>query len=541
MKDLGHFHHKLRTSSFFYSQFTPAAKVGMFFANNLVGNSMPELLRIEQINKSFGGIQALRDVSFSIEEGKVCALIGENGAGKSTLGKIIAGVERADSGTLFLDNEKFSPQDPLDAQRRGVAMIFQELDLFPNQSVAANLAMGNLKLMDKKQKVINRRILEKAARPWLDKVALHINSDIPLNTLPIAHIQLVAIARALSMDTRLIVMDEPTSALTEEAIETLFKTINKLTSQGVTIVYVSHKMEEIFRIAHSIVVMRDGEYIGTRLKDETNVNEIISMMVGRPFEAKIRGISHITEKSLLSVQNASTQKLSGISFELKSGEVLGIAGLVGSGRTELGRALFGLDDLREGNMNLHGKNYAPRSPRDAIKSGLGLIPEDRKKEGLFIQQSVSDNMAISIMEQNQRAGFILKNTIAANVADMIGKTRLKAANSKVGINTLSGGNQQKALVCRWLMVDPSVIFLDDPTRGVDVGAKEDIYEIIETLAVRGKGILFVSSELPELLRCASRIIVLHDGRIAGIVDAQKTDQHELMKLAMGYENTKEEM
>jgi ABC-type sugar transport system ATPase subunit len=500
---------------------------------------MPEILRIDNINKNFGGIRALRDVSFSIEKGKVCALIGENGAGKSTLGKIISGVERADSGTLFLDNEEFNPQDPMDAQRRGVSMIFQELDLFPNHSVAANLALGNLKLMNKNQKIVNKKVLEKAARPWLEKVALRINSDVPLNVLPIAHIQLVAIARALSMDTRLIVMDEPTSALTEEAAETLFNTIDNLTSQGVTVVYVSHKMDEIFRIAHSIVVLRDGEYIGTRLKEETNVNEIISMMVGRPFEAKTQSKSFITEKPVLSLQNVSTTKLSGVSFELKSGEVLGIAGHVGSGRTELGRLLFGLDVMLDGKMMLNDTFYAPHSPRDAMKAGFGLIPEDRKMEGLFIQQSVSDNMAISIMEENQRAGFIQKNAVAASVSDMIGKTRLKTANPRVSVNTLSGGNQQKALVCRWLMVDPNVVFLDDPTRGVDVGAKEDIYEIIESLAARGKGILFVSSELPELLRCASRIIVLHDGRIAGIVDAQKTDQHELMRLAMGYGNAEE--
>ncbi|MDR1252290.1 MAG: sugar ABC transporter ATP-binding protein [Treponema sp.] len=500
---------------------------------------MSELLRIERINKNFGGIQALRDVSFSIEAGKVCALIGENGAGKSTLGKIIAGVERADSGTLYLENEEFAPQNPLDAQRRGVAMIFQELDLFPNQSVAANLALGNLELMNKKQKIINRKILETTARPWLDKVGLHISSDLPLNTLPIAHIQMVAIARALSMNTRLVVMDEPTSALTEEAIEILFNTITRLTEQGVTVVYVSHKMDEIFRIAHSIVVMRDGEYIGARLKSETNVNEIISMVVGRPFEAKAQSSTHVTGETLLSVRNISTRKLSGVSFELKAGEVLGIAGLVGSGRTELGQVMFGLDDLLEGEMSFKGRSYAPRSPRDAMKTGFGLIPEDRKKEGLFIQQSVSDNMAISITEENQRMGFVLRESIAANVTDMIGKTRLKAATPRVGVNTLSGGNQQKALVCRWLMVDPTIIFLDDPTRGVDVGAKEDIYEIIGVLASRGKGIFFVSSELPELLRCANRIMVLHDGRIAGIVDAQKTDQHELMRLAMGYGNKKE--
>jgi ABC-type sugar transport system ATPase subunit len=499
---------------------------------------MPNLLRVEHIEKNFGGIRALRDVSFTIEAGKVCALIGENGAGKSTLGKIIAGVERADRGALFLAEEEYNPQNPLEAQRQGVAMIFQELDLFPNQSVAANLALGNLELMDKKQKLVNRRILEKAARPWLEKVGLTIGSDIPLGSLPIAHIQLVAIARALSMNTRLIVMDEPTSALTEEAAETLFSAIEKLTAHEVTVVYVSHKMDEIFRIADSIVVMRDGEYIGTRLKPETNINEIISMMVGRSFETGSQRTLHTTEKNLLAVRDLNTKKLSGISFELNEGEVLGIAGLVGSGRTELGQALFGLDYVRQGKMTMRGRLYAPRSPRDAMKAGLGLIPEDRKKEGLFIQQSVSDNMAISIMEENQRLGFIRRDAVANRVTDMIGKTRLKTANARVSVNTLSGGNQQKALVCRWLMVDPAIIFLDDPTRGVDVGAKEDIYEIIETLASRGKGILFVSSELPELLRCANRIMVLHDGRMAGIVDAQKTDQHELMRLAMGYGTAK---
>jgi ABC-type sugar transport system ATPase subunit len=495
---------------------------------------MPNLLQVEHINKNFGGIRALQDVSFPIEAGRVCALIGENGAGKSTLGKIIAGVERADSGTFFLNGEEYNPQTPLEAQKKGVAMIFQELDLFPNQSVAANLALGNLELMDKKQKLVNRRILEKAARPWLEKVGLTIGSDIPLGSLPIAHIQLVAIARALSMNTRLIVMDEPTSALTDEATEILFNTIGKLTEAGVTVIYVSHKMEEIFRIADSIAVMRDGKYIGTRKKSETNVNEIISMMVGRTFVAKPKQTIHTKTDVLLSVKDLYTKRLSGISFDLQAGEVLGIAGLVGSGRTELGEALFGLDYIQSGSISVKGRPYIPRSPRDAMKAGLGLIPEDRKKEGLFIQQSVSDNMAISIMEENQRLGFIRRDAVAVRVLDMIRKTRLKTANARSGINTLSGGNQQKTLVCRWLMVDPAIIFLDDPTRGVDVGAKEDIYEIIETLASRDKGVLFVSSELPELLRSADRIMILCQGKIMGIVDARKTSQHELMRLSMGY-------
>jgi ABC-type sugar transport system ATPase subunit len=495
---------------------------------------MPELLRIEHIQKSFGGVRALQDVSFSIEAGQVCALIGENGAGKSTLGKIIAGVEPADSGIFFLNGEEYNPQTPLEAQKKGVAMIFQELDLFPNQSVAANLALGNLELIGKNQKFVNRKILEKAARPWLEKVGLNISSDIPLGALPIAHIQLVAIARALSMNTRLIVMDEPTSALTDEATEILFSTIGKLIEAGVTVIYVSHKMEEILRIADSIVVMRDGKYIGMRKKSETDVNEMISMMVGRAFVTKPRQTIHAKADILLSVRDLYTERLSGISFDLRAGEVLGIAGLVGSGRTELGEVLFGLDHIQSGGISIKTQPYTPRSPRDAMKAGIGLIPEDRRKEGLFIKQSVADNMAISVMEDNQQMGFIRQDTIAALVSDMIDKTRLKAASARTGINTLSGGNQQKALVCRWLMVDPMIIFLDDPTRGVDVGAKEDIYEIIETLASRDKGILFVSSELPELLRSADRIMVLCQGKVTGIVDARETSQHELMRLSMGY-------
>jgi ABC-type sugar transport system ATPase subunit len=336
------------------------------------------------------------------------------------------------------------------------------------------------------------------------------------------------------MNTRLIVMDEPTSALTDEATEILFNTIGKLIKSGVTVIYVSHKMEEIFRIADSIVVMRDGKYIGTRKKSETNANEMISMMVGRTFVAKSRQAVHTKADVLLSVKDLRTKRLFGINFELRAGEVLGIAGLVGSGRTELGEALFGLDYIQSGLITVRGRPYTPQSPRDAMKTGVGLIPEDRGKEGLFIKQSVADNMAISVMENNQRLGFIRRNNIAALVADMIGKTRLKAADARVGVNTLSGGNQQKALVCRWLMVDPTIIFLDDPTRGVDVGAKEDIYEIIEALASRDKGILFVSSELPELLRSADRIMVLCQGRVAGIVDARNTSQHELMRLSMGY-------
>jgi len=278
--------------------------------------------------------------------------MGENGAGKSTLGKIIAGVERSDSGAISFDGASYAPADPLEAQRLGVAMIFQELDLFPNQSVAENLALGNLKLMGKRTVLTNRRLYAQAAKPWLEKVGLDIDTAVPLGSLPIAHIQLAAIARALSMDCKLIVMDEPTSALTDEATETLFGVIEKLKAGGVTVVYVSHKMDEIFRVADSIVVMRDGHYIGTRGKSETSVNEIISMMVGREFTAKPRQTGAASGEAILSVKSLCTKKLTDLSFDLHRGEILGIAGLVGAGRTRPGEALFALDTVLSGTMVL---------------------------------------------------------------------------------------------------------------------------------------------------------------------------------------------
>jgi ribose transport system ATP-binding protein len=494
---------------------------------------MQAILAFHSIDKHFGGIHALKNVSFDIEKGEVCALMGENGAGKSTLGKVITGVVHSDSGTMEFEGRPHDPNSSLDAQRDGISIIFQELDLFPHQSIAQNLIIGNLKLMPRQGGFLSERRLDAMSRPWLERVGLDISPSTPLGRLPIAHVQLVSIARALSMESRLIVMDEPTSAITNDAVDKLFLLIDRLKKDGVTIIFISHKMDEIFRIADTIVVMRDGAYIGTRRRTETNPDEIVSMMVGREIPERARQKSWKKDEVVLAFESVTTDKLKKISFELHAGEVLGVAGLVGAGRTELGSALFGIDTVRGGSIVLHGRRIKECSPRESVKRGIGLIPEDRKLQGLLMQQSVRDNVALAIVERNHILGFMKRSHINTLVRSVFESTRIKAASPEVCINTLSGGNQQKALVGRWLLVGSQVLFLDDPTRGVDIGAKEDIYQIIGELAQEGHSIIFVSSELPELLRCADRILVLCQGEIMGVLEADNTGQEEIMRLAMG--------
>jgi ABC-type sugar transport system ATPase subunit len=434
---------------------------------------------------------------------------------------------------MEFEGRPHDPKSSLDAQRDGISIIFQELDLFPHQSIAQNLIIGNLKLMPRQGGFLSERMLDGMAGPWLERVGLDVSPSIQLGRLPIAHVQLVSIARALSMESRLIVMDEPTSAITNEAVDKLFSLVESLKKDGVTIIFISHKMDEIFRIADSIVIMRDGAYIGTRRRTETSPGEIVSMMVGREIPERTRQKSWKKDEVVLSFESVTTTKLKKISFELHAGEVLGVAGLVGAGRTELGSALFGIDTVRGGSIVLHGRRIEEYSPRASLKRGIGLIPEDRKLQGLLMQQSVRDNVALAVVERYQTLGFMKRRRINALVRSVFDSTRIKAASPEVCINTLSGGNQQKALVGRWLLVGSQVLFLDDPTRGVDIGAKEDIYQIIGELAEEKRSIIFVSSELPELLRCADRILVLYQGELMGTLDAEKTDQEEIMRLAMG--------
>ena len=491
---------------------------------------MPELLQARAINKHYGGIAALKSARFSIQAGEVHALMGENGAGKSTLAKIIAGSIRADSGEILLHGQPVTITTPLDAQRHGIGIIYQELDLFPNLTAGENIVIRNLHFHE--GSLNNARRIEGFCRPFLDQVGLDCDSRTLAASLSIGKLQLLAIARALSMNARIILMDEPTSALFDDSAGRLFERIAALKAEGVAIVYVSHKMDEIFRICDRVTVLRDGETIDTRDIAATSPAEIIRLMVGREINIDSTvARSPSRGQPLLAVYNLCTGKLTTSSFKLQRGEVLGVAGLVGAGRSELGETLFGLDPIRSGTIALNSAPFHPRSPRDALNAGFALLPEDRKLQGLMLQMSILENGTMSILNRLATAGFIRSRDELAAVNEPFRKLALKAPRLAAAVNSLSGGNQQKVLLAKCLLANPDVIFLDDPTRGIDVGAKQDIYRIIRDLASAGKGVILVSSELPELLHCSDRIMVLREGRVTAFFHAAEATQENIMTAA----------
>jgi ABC-type sugar transport system ATPase subunit len=487
------------------------------------------ILQLSEISKRFDGVRALQGACFSLAAGEVHALMGENGAGKSTLAKIIAGTIAADGGTFIVNGSPVRIDGPQDAQRLGISIIYQELDLFPHLTVAENLAIGNNQFSE--SGFVRLSALDRFANPFLDQVGLTCGPRCEVRTLSMGERQLVAIARALSMRAKIILMDEPTSALFDDSVERLFNLIGALKSQGVAIVYVSHKMDEIFRICDRVTVMRDGETIGTRAIREVSSAELIEMMIGREWQTRDRKPVKSSEERVLSFSSVTTAKLRDISFELRKGEVLGIAGLLGSGRTEIGSALMSLDRLKNGQIDLLGKATPIRSVKRAMDAGIRWLPEDRKLDGLMMQMSILENGTISDLKSVSWFGFINPRREQAAAMAPFSALSLKYSSAGLPVSTLSGGNQQKVLLSRCLLGNPDVVFLDDPTRGIDVGAKEDIYQLIGQLASQGKGILLVSSELPELLRCCDRILVMKEGRIAATVDARQTRQQEILTLA----------
>ena len=490
---------------------------------------MTELLRVECISKHYDGTQALTGVSLRVLAGEVHALVGENGAGKSTLSKIIAGVVCPDSGEIFLDDTRATLRNPLDAQRNGIGIIFQELDLFPHLSISENIVAGNVQA--ERGMFVQGDSMDRFCAPLLEQVGLNCSPRRLVRDLSLAQMQLVAIARALGMDARILIMDEPSSSLSEDGASNLFELIRALKQKGVSIIYVSHKMDEIFRIADRISVLRDGRLINTRAAAASSVGDIIRDMVGRELQEFARPAASKGSAVLLQVRSLSTMKLSHVSFDLYEGEILGVAGLVGSGRSSLGAALFGLDPILDGTIELRGRPFTPRSPADALKRGFGLVPEDRKVEGLMPRMSVIENSTLTVLDRMQFLSFVRRHTERRETAGVHARLRLKAASGNAPVSVLSGGNQQKVLLSRWLLADPDVLFLDDPARGIDIGAKQDIYEVLDQLSAAGKGIILVSSELPELLRCSDRIIVLRDGQITGTLSREEATQERIMALA----------
>jgi ABC-type sugar transport system ATPase subunit len=490
------------------------------------------ILKCRNLCKRYGGVAALKGVSWQLLPGEVHALCGENGAGKSTLARVLCGITTPDEGEIVFEGKAVKWKGPMAARQAGLGMILQELDLFAHLSVAENLAIGNEKMASSRW--VSPRALCEATRPLLHDVGLECDPSTQLGRLSVSQWQLVAIARVLGLEAKVIFMDEPTSALTDDAVERLFGLIRRLKERGVAIVYVSHKMNEIFRICDRVSVMRDGEMICTDSRDATTVDTVIQRMVGRAILATRRSVSSATDKVLLEARAISTGKLHDISFTVREGEIIGVAGLVGSGRSELGRMLFGTSPLTSGSLMLKGSDFRPCGPHDAVKRGVALVPEDRQREGLVPRMSIRENATLSALPAFAWWSWVDHRLETAATTQALVACRTKIADQELPVQSLSGGNQQKVLISKWLLTDPRICFFDDPTRGIDIGAKDDIYRLVNELAGKGLGIIWVSSELPELLLNAHRILVLHEGRCQGIIDAAPATQEDIMRLATGH-------
>jgi ABC-type sugar transport system ATPase subunit len=496
-------------------------------------------VELSGINKTFPGARVLKNVHFNLKAGEVHALVGENGAGKSTLIKILGGIyhkDDDDGGQIKIRGEKVEIKDVADAQRFGVAVMHQEISLVPAMTVADNLFVGR-EITGPGGIFVKDRETLRRAREILDELELDIDVHSKVSALSIAQQQMVEVCRALLVNAKIIIMDEPTSSLTATEIAQLFNQIRKLKANNIAIVYISHHLDEIFEICDRVTVLRDGECIATKPVSELNRDEIISMMVGRQLSDMYqRGDRKESGEEVLRVEHFVNARLKDVSFSLKKGEILGFAGLIGAGRSELARAIFGIDKLDGGKLYFNGRNVTIKCPGDAIKLGIGYVPEDRKTEGLFLIHSVQYNSTISILEKFIRFIAVDKK-YEENILDEYQKRlSIKMVSPEQKVQFLSGGNQQKIVLAKWLATNPKIFIFDEPTRGIDVGAKADIYKLVVDLASAGRSVIFISSEMEEIVNLSDRIIVMHEGKITGEINnytMSKTRQTEIMHLAAG--------
>jgi len=491
-----------------------------------------ELLTLHGLTKTFGGVRALDNVDFNLRAGEIHALLGENGAGKSTLIKVLGGIHRPDSGTIRIGQEKAQIRSVADANRYGIRIIHQELSLAPNLSIAENIYLGRepagLTGLQRRKMAADAETL--AADLGLDEIR---SAETIVSELSVAHQQLVEIARALSCQARILVLDEPTSALSEAETEALFVTLRRLRTQGVGIIYISHRLKEVMRLADRITVLRDGRLVGTQYTHKLDRRELIRWMVGRDINDHFHRPPRAPGRVALKVHNLSSPTVQGVSFELHYGEVLGVAGLVGSGRTELARALFGIDPVSQGQICIDGEPVSINSPRDALDNGLVLVPEDRKQQGLVMFQSVGFNLALPWLRQWIYGCFPSERKRGKIINNAIRNFSIKVADPEQNIDGLSGGNQQKVLVGRWMERRPKVLILDEPTRGVDVGAREEMFAIIRSLVESGVAVLLISSDLAEVLNTSHRIALYRNGRILSTVMADDTTEEAIMDQLTG--------
>ena len=493
-------------------------------------------LELKGVCKSFPGVKALDNVQLSLRPGTVHALMGENGAGKSTLMKCLFGIYRMDAGEVILDGKKIEINNPDEAMKYGIAMVHQELQPVPARSVAENLYLGRFPTKGFGPfKMIDHKTMYAETERWLKEVKMDFDPKAQLGSLSIGQMQSVEIAKAVSQQAKVVIFDEPTSSLSDNEVEALFRIMNDLRDKGVAMVYISHKMDEIKRIADDITIMRDGTYVGTWPAAELTTDQIIAKMVGReltnvyPPKENKPGEVIMEVKDLCSIHEKSFQH---VSFELRKGEILGFGGLVGAQRTELMEGIFGIRGIASGEIYMHGKKTRIKHPIDAMNAGIGLITEDRRGNGIFGCLSIKDNVGVSVYNKFLKAGFVLDHKkINQVVDDSIKKLSIKTPSMKEHIANLSGGNQQKVIVARWLANDPDVLIMDEPTRGIDVGAKYEIYQIMIDLVKQGKSIIMISSEMPELIGMSNRIIVMCNGHITGEVEGEDATQEKIMSFA----------
>lgn len=494
----------------------------------------PVILRMENITKQFPGVKALDGVSLNVRAGTVHALMGENGAGKSTLMKCLFGVYNKDSGKITLEDKEVNFKNSKEALENGVAMVHQELNQALKRNVMDNMWLG--RYPTKMGLVSEAKMIHDTNEVFKD-LEIDVNPKQVMSTMPVAQRQMVEIAKAVSFNSKVIVFDEPTSSLTEEEVEHLFRIINMLRDRGVAIIYISHKMDEIQRISDDITVMRDGQWIATEPVEDMPMNKIIKLMVGREltnrFPPKDNVISDEVSLEVIGLTGLYNQ-LDNVSFQAHKGEIIGVAGLDGAGRTELLETIFGVATRKDGDLKLHGRTIHNKHPKDSVNNGFALLTEERRATGIFGILDIRANTTISNLKKYLKGGLLSDPAMKKDTDWSIKAMRIKTPNQATKIQTLSGGNQQKVILGRWLLTEPEILLLDEPTRGIDVGAKYEIYELISNLAKQGKTVIMVSSEMPELLGVCNRILVMSGGKLAGEVDADNTTQEEIMTLAAKY-------
>lgn len=487
------------------------------------------ILEMKNISKNFSGVKALDNVTLQVKSGEVHALMGENGAGKSTLMKILMGIYSLDSGEMLMDGRPYRINNPKEAMNAGISMIHQELNPILDMSVYENIFVGREL---HKGVMVDKAAELKEAQRLIDDLGIHVSPQAMLRDLSVAQCQLIEIIKAISINAKVIIMDEPTSAITDNEVSVLFSHIENLRKQGVAIIYISHRMEEIFKICDRITVMRDGQYIGTNAVENLNENQLIKMMVGREITDVFPKTKAEIGEVVLEAKNISyDNRVKNVSFSLRRGEILGIAGLVGAGRSELVEGIFGINRLSGGDVYVHSRKVSIHSPNDAIKKGLALVTEDRKGSGLNLGGSVEDNITIVAIRKLLKGGLINKENIKKASRKYIKRLKIKTPSGEQIVGSLSGGNQQKVVISKWLLAQPEIIIMDEPTRGIDVGAKRDIYLLMGELVKSGKSVIVISSEIPELMGICDRIMVMAEGEMTGVLNRDEFTQENIMTYA----------